>query len=160
MGHRTYKPITPGRRHMQIVTRDEITADKPEKSLVRGKRRINGRNNTGRVMMRHRGGGHKRRYRLVDFRRDKDEVKGKVATIEYDPNRSARIALLHYVDGDKRYILAPDGMKVGDKIVSSRHADIKPGNSLTLRYIPLGTTIHNVELRKGKGEQRSTQNDR
>jgi large subunit ribosomal protein L2 len=153
MGLKSYKPITPGRRFMQIVDRAEITADKPEKSLVSGKRRINGRNNTGRVMMRHRGGGHKRRYRLVDFRRDKDGVPGKVATIEYDPNRTARIALIHYVDGEKRYILATDSMKVGDVVGSGRDADVEPGNNLPLELIPDGARIHNVELKPGRGGQ-------
>jgi len=125
----------------------------PEKRLTRGKKRSSGRNNNGRITVRHRGGGHKRRLRAVDFRRDKIGVPGKVAAIEYDPNRSARLALIHYADGEKRYILAPDKLQVGDEIISSRNADIKPGNSLRLRHIPLGTVVHNVELKKGRGGQ-------
>ena len=125
----------------------------PEKRLTRGKKRSSGRNNNGRITVRHRGGGHKRRLRAIDFRRDKIGVPGKIAAIEYDPNRSARIALIYYADGEKRYILAPDKLQVGDEIISSRHADIKPGNSLRLRHIPLGTVVHNVELKKGRGGQ-------
>jgi large subunit ribosomal protein L2 len=147
------KPTSPGRRAQTYPDFAEITATKPEKSLVRPKPSTGGRNNLGRITTRFRGGGHKRLYRLVDFRRDKLEVPARVATIEYDPNRGARIALLHYVDGEKRYILAPLHLKVGDKVVSSDTADIKPGNALSLKSIPLGSQIHNVELKPGKGGQ-------
>ena len=154
MGIKYYKPTSPGRRFMSAPDFSELTPGKrPEKALLAGKTRSSGRNNHGRITMRHRGGGHKRRFRMVDFRRDKIGVPGKVVAIEYDPNRSARIALLHYVDGEKRYILAPDKLVVGESVTSSRHADIKPGNSLPLRYIPLGTVIHNVELKRGRGGQ-------
>jgi large subunit ribosomal protein L2 len=137
---------------MSALDFSELTEGKaPERSLIKGKPRSGGRNNYGRVTSRHRGGGHKRRYRVVDFRRDKIGVPARVAAIEYDPNRSARLALLQYADGEKRYILAPDRLAVGETVVSSRHADIKPGNSLPLRYIPLGTVIHNVELKIGGG---------
>jgi large subunit ribosomal protein L2 len=132
----------------------EITkGKKPEKSLLEHQTSTGGRNAHGRITSRFRGGGHKQRYRIIDWRRDKIGIAALVASIEYDPNRTARIALLHYVDGEKRYILAPDGMNVGDKVIASRHADIKPGNSMPLRHIPLGTLIHNVEMRKGKGAQ-------
>ncbi len=151
MGIRKYKPTTPGRRGMSVSDFDNITADKPLKSLTRPNPRKAGRNNNGRITTRHQGGGHKQRYRVIDFRRNKDGVPAKVATIEYDPNRSARIALLHYVDGEKRYILAPEGLKVGDRVESGEGADIKPGNSLPLRNIPVGTVIHAVELRPGGG---------
>src|SRR5919202_726150 len=154
MGIRKYKPTTPGRRGASVADFVEVTRSQPEKSLVRPLAKTGGRNASGRVTTRHIGGGHKRAYRVIDFRRhDKDGVPAKVAHIEYDPNRTARIALLNYADGEKRYILAPDGLKVGDTIVSSRNADIKPGNSLPLHAIPLGTSIHNIELKKGKGGQ-------
>src|SRR5690554_5987347 len=133
---------------------DEVTRTEPEKSLVRPIKRTGGRNHHGRVTSRFRGGGHKRRYRMIDFRRrDKEGVPAKVATVEYDPNRSARIALLHYADGEKAYILAPDGLKTGDTVLSSKNADVKPGNSMRLRHMPLGTLIHNIELKIGKGGQ-------
>ena len=153
MGIRAYKPTSNGRRQYTVSDFAEITTDKPHKALLSSSSSTGGRNVYGRITSRFRGGGHKQRFREIDFRREKIGVPAKVATIEYDPNRTARIALLHYVDGEKRYILAPDGMKVGDKIVSSRHADIKPGNAMTLRHIPLGTMIHNIELKKGKGGQ-------
>lgn len=148
-----YKPTTPGRRGMTVSTFEEITKTTPEKSLLEPLVSSGGRNNLGRTTVRFRGGGHKRRYRLIDFRRNKDGVPAKVAAIEYDPNRSARIALLHYADGEKRYILAPLGLKVGDVVESGPNADIKPGNALPLRNIPVGTLVHNIELRPGKGGQ-------
>ena len=148
---RKYKPTTPGRRGASVSSFDEITRDKPEKSLVEKGRSRAGRNAYGRITTRHQGGGNKRRYRKIDFRRDKDGVPAKVAHIEYDPNRTARIALLHYVDGEKRYILAPTGLKRGDRLVSGEGADIRPGNALPLRNIPVGTVIHAVELRPGGG---------
>ncbi len=151
MGIRKYKPTTPARRDMSVSDFDNITADKPLKSLTKPNPKKAGRNANGRITTRHQGGGHKQRYRLIDFRRNKDGIPAKVATIEYDPNRSARIALLHYVDGEKRYILAPDGLKVGDRVESGEGADIKPGNALPLRNIPVGTVIHAVELRPGGG---------
>ncbi len=155
MGVREYKPTSAGRRFMSVVTFDEVTKDTPEKSLINPARRTGGRNNVGRITTRHIGGGHKRKYRVIDFRRDKLEVAGKVAGIEYDPNRSANIALIHYVDGEKRYILAPVGLRVGDAVVSSRKGDteIKEGNTLPLKMIPLGTSVHNVEMKPGKGGQ-------
>jgi len=153
MGTKKFKPYTPNRRFMQISDFDEITKAEPEKSLVTPLRKTGGRNAAGRVTAWHRGGGHKRRYRIVDFKRDKQDVPARVAAIEYDPNRSARIALLHYADGEKRYILAPLGLAVGQKVISSSRADIKPGNSLPLQNIPLGTTLHNIEIRAGKGGQ-------
>ena len=153
MGLKTFKPTSPARRYYSVSDFADITKGYPEKSLTTGKRSTGGRNSYGRITTRFRGGGHKRALRVIDFRRDKIGVPAKVAAIEYDPNRTARIALLFYVDGEKHYILAPDGIKVGDMLVASRHADIKPGNSLTLRHIPLGTSIHNIELKKGKGGQ-------
>src|SRR3954468_16085054 len=150
---KSYKPTSSGIRFQTHHTFDEITKAKPEKSLTKGKMKTGGRASHGRVTSRFIGGGHKQKYRAIDFKRDKYGIPAKVAAIEYDPNRTARIALLHYVDGEKRYILAPDGLAVGTQLIASRHADIKPGNSLTLRHIPPGTTIHNVELRKGKGGQ-------
>ncbi len=153
MGTKSFKPITPGRRFMTVPDFEEITKSAPEKSLVEPLRRTGGRNNNGRVTSWHRGGGHKRKYRVIDFKRDKVNVPARVAAIEYDPNRSARIALLHYADGEKRYILAPAGLQVKDTVVSSAEADIKPGNALPLHNIPLGSTIHNVEIRPGKGGQ-------
>ncbi len=153
MGIKVYKPTSPGRRGMSVSTFEEITRTKPEKSLLRPLKKRAGRNNQGRLTVRHRGGGHKRRYRLIDFKRDKTGVPARVASIEYDPNRSARIALLHYEDGEKRYILAPLGIKVGDVIMSGPSADIRPGNALPLLNIPLGTLVHNIELQPGGGGQ-------
>ena len=153
MGIRAYKPTSPARRFYTVSDFKEITTDVPEKKLLESKARTGGRNHYGRITSRFRGGGHKQAYRIVDFKRAKIGVPAKVAEIEYDPNRTARIALLHYADGVKTYILAPDGLKQGDTVVSSRTADIKPGNSLPLAVIPAGTMIHNVELRKGKGGQ-------
>src|ERR671936_373034 len=152
MGIRKYKPTTPGRRGASVADFVEVTRSQPEKSLVRPLPKKGGRNNAGRVTVRHQGGGHKRAYRVIDFRRhDKDGVPAKVAHIEYDPNRTARIALLHYLDGEKRYIIAPKDLKQGDRIESGPRADIKPGNNLPLRNIPVGTTVHAVELRPGGG---------
>jgi large subunit ribosomal protein L2 len=150
---KTFKPTSAARRFYTVLDTSDITKSEPERSLTEHQTSKGGRNNNGRITSRFRGGGHKQRYRLIDFRRDKIGVPASVAAIEYDPNRTSRIALLHYADGEKRYILAPDGLKVGDKVVSSRHADIKPGNSLPLRHIPLGTMVHNVEMKKGKGGQ-------
>lgn len=147
------KPTSPGRRFQAYSTYEEVTCREPEKSLLKPLRKKGGRNVNGRVTARHRGGGHKRHYRVIDFKRDKVDIPAKVATIEYDPNRSARIALLHYVDGEKRYILAPLNLGVGDTVLSSDSADIKPGNALPLANIPLGTHIHNIELSRGKGGQ-------
>lgn len=153
MAVKLIKPTSPGRRFQTYSTFKEITAQQPEKSLLKPIKKSGGRNAQGRITARYRGGGHKRRYRVVDFKRDKADIPARVATIEYDPNRSARIALLHYADGEKRYILAPVGMQVGDILTSSETADIKPGNSLPLSRIPTGTIVHNVELRPGKGGQ-------
>ncbi len=153
MAVKKVKPTSPGRRAQSYTSFDEITSTTPEKSLLRVIKRTGGRNVHGRITCRHRGGGHKRHYRVIDFKRDKIGIPAKVATIEYDPNRSARIALLHYTDGEKRYILAPVNLKVGDTVVSGPEADIKPGNTLPLINIPLGTHIHNVELHLGKGGQ-------
>lgn len=153
MAIKKYKPTTPGRRGMTVYTFEEVTKAKPEKGLTRPLPASGGRNNAGRTTVRHRGGGHKRKYRVIDFRRTKDGVPAKVATIEYDPNRSARIALLHYVDGEKRYILAPVGLKVGDQVESGINADIRPGNALPLTHIPVGTVVHNIEMKPGKGGQ-------
>ncbi|KYF58003.1 50S ribosomal protein L2 [Sorangium sp. So ce315] len=153
MGIRSFKPTSPARRYYSVSDFKEITKVEPERSLLEQQTSTGGRNNNGRITSRFRGGGHKQRYRIIDFRRDKIGVPAKVAAIEYDPNRTARIALLHYVDGEKRYILAPDGLAVGATLLASRNADIKPGNSLTLRFIPPGTSIHNVEIKKGKGGQ-------
>jgi large subunit ribosomal protein L2 len=150
---RKYKPTSSGRRFMSVSTFEEVTKTEPEKSLVEPLTKKGGRNNQGRITTRHQGGGHKRRYRLVDFKRLKDGVPAKVAAIEYDPNRSARIALLHYADGEKRYILAPARLRVGDRVESGPASDIKPGNSLPLANIPTGTLIHNIELKPGKGGQ-------
>ena len=151
MGVKQYKPTSPGRRFQTVSDFAEITTSKPEKSLLAPLHKKAGRNNKGRITVRHQGGGNKRRYRIIDFKRNKDGVPAKVATVEYDPNRSARIALLHYVDGEKRYILHPNGLKVGDMVVSGPEADIKPGNALPLANIPVGTLIHAVELQPGKG---------
>lgn len=154
MAIRVYKPTTPGRRNASVSDFSDLTRSTPEKSLVRKKSKTGGRNSYGRMTSRHRGGGHKRQYRLIDFRRwDKDGVPARVAEIEYDPNRSARIALLNYADGEKRYIIAPEGIKQGDLIETGPKADIKPGNNLPLRNIPTGTTIHCVELKPGAGAQ-------
>jgi large subunit ribosomal protein L2 len=153
MAIRRYKPTSPGRRFQTVSTFDEITSTTPERSLLRPLVKSGGRNNHGRITNRHRGGGHKRRYRIIDFKRRKDGVPAKVATIEYDPNRSARVALLHYVDGEKRYILAPVGLNVGDTVMSGSGADIRPGNAMALQDMPLGITIHNIELAPGKGGQ-------
>ncbi|MDR9756793.1 MAG: 50S ribosomal protein L2 [Thermacetogeniaceae bacterium] len=151
MGTKKYKPTTPGRRFMSVVQNKELSDVKPEKSLLKPMRKKAGRNNTGRVTVRHRGGGVKRNYRVIDFKRDKDGIPAKVASLEYDPNRSANIALLHYVDGEKRYILAPLGLKVGQTVLSGKDADIKPGNALSLRNIPVGTMVHNIEMTPGGG---------
>ncbi len=151
MAVRKFKPTTPGQRHKVIGTFEEITASVPEKSLVYGKRSTGGRNNTGKMTMRYIGGGHKRKYRFIDFKRDKDGVPAVVKTIEYDPNRSARIALLFYVDGEKRYIIAPNGLVVGSTLMSGPTATPDVGNALPLQNMPLGTVIHNIELRPGQG---------
>ena len=151
MALRKRKPTSPGRRFQTVSDFSEITRDTPEKSLLAPKPRSGGRNSYGRKTARHRGGGHKRQYRIVDFKREKDGIPAKVATIEYDPNRNARIALLHYYDGEKRYILAPSQVKVGDVLQNGQGAEIRPGNALPLRYIPVGSTIHNIELRPGGG---------
>ncbi|MGB9852486.1 MAG: 50S ribosomal protein L2 [Candidatus Kapaibacteriota bacterium] len=153
MGIRVLKPITPGTRFYSIFTFEEITTDKPYEPLVVSLKRTGGRNNTGRITSRHRGGRHKRRYRIIDFKRDKRGIPAIVETIEYDPNRSARIALLKYEDGEHRYILAPDGLKVGDKILAGPEAEFKDGNALPLKNIPIGMFIHNIELKPGKGGQ-------
>ncbi len=153
MAVKRVKPTSPGRRFQTYATFEEVSKKSPEKSLVKILKKSGGRNNNGRITARHRGGGHKRYYRIIDFKRDKDGIPAKVAAIEYDPNRSARIALLHYADGEKRYILAPLNLKVGDSVMSGPEADIKPGNALPLANIPLGTQIHNIELRLGKGGQ-------
>ena len=150
---KTYRPTTPTRRFQTVVSRHDITKDKPEKSLVESKKGSGGRSSTGRVSSRFIGGGHKQAYRIIDFKRDKAGVPAVVAAIEYDPNRTSRIALLHYVDGEKRYILQPEGLKLGQKVVSGPEADILVGNALPLKNIPPGTTIHNVELKPGKGAQ-------
>jgi large subunit ribosomal protein L2 len=148
-----YKPTSPARRNMSVSTFEEITTSKPEKSLLAPLNKKAGRNNQGKITTRHQGGGHKRQYRLIDFKRNKDGIPGKVATIEYDPNRSANIALINYADGEKRYIIAPKGLKVGDVIESGPSADIRVGNALPLENIPVGTVIHNIELKPGRGGQ-------
>lgn len=153
MANRKFKPTSPARRNYDIADHSMLSKGGPEPKLTEPTFSSGGRNNTGRITSRFRGGGHKRRYRVIDFRRNKIGVPAKVAGIEYDPNRSARIALLHYADGEKAYILAPDGLSAGDTVVSSRHADVKPGNSMRLRHMPLGTLIHNIELKIGKGGQ-------
>ncbi|BDF57588.1 50S ribosomal protein L2 [Christensenellaceae bacterium] len=153
MAIKKYNPTSPGRRFMSVSAFEEITSTTPEKSLLVSLKKSGGRNVHGRITVRHVGGGAKRKYRIIDFKRDKDGIPAKVATIEYDPNRSANIALLHYMDGEKRYIIAPVGLKVGDKVVSGADADIKPGNALPLASIPVGTMIHNVEMKPGKGAQ-------
>lgn len=153
MAIKKYKPTTPGRRGMTGLTFEEITKKSPEKSLTVSFSKSGGRNNTGRITTRHHGGGHKQLYRIIDFKRNKDDIPAKVAAIEYDPNRNANIALLHYADGEKRYILAPKGLSVGMSVVSGAHADIKVGNALEMRNMPEGTIIHNIELKPGKGGQ-------
>lgn len=153
MAIKNYKPTTPGRRGMSTLSNEEITTNKPEKSLLEVKTKKAGRNNQGRITVRHQGGGEKKKYRVIDFKRNKFDIEGTVATIEYDPNRSANIALINYIDGEKRYIIAPKGLKVGMKIVSSEKADIKVGNALPLKNIPEGTTVHNIELKPGKGAE-------
>ena len=153
MAIKSFKPYSAGRRFMTVASFDEITTNKPEKSLLEPLKQHGGRNQQGRLTVRHQGGGHKRRYRIIDFKRMKDDMAATVMTIEYDPNRSARIALVQYEDGEKRYIIAPNGIKVGDKVYSGPESDIKPGNCLPLANIPLGTLIHNVEIKVGKGGQ-------
>jgi large subunit ribosomal protein L2 len=153
MGIKTYKPTTNGRRNMSVLTYEEITTSTPEKSLLEPLKKNSGRNNTGRITVRHQGGGEKQKYRVIDFKRNKDNIVGKVATIEYDPNRSANIALINYVDGEKRYILAPKGLEVGMEVLSGENVDIKVGNALPINQIPVGTLIHNIELHPGKGGQ-------
>ena len=153
MAVKTFRPTTPSRRNMTMATFDEITTNSPEKSLLVSLKKTGGRNAQGKITVRHRGGGAKRKYRVIDFKRNKDGVVGTVATIEYDPNRTAYIALVVYADGEKRYIIAPAGLKVGDKVESGADADIKPGNALPLKNIPVGTIVHNVELQVGKGAQ-------
>jgi large subunit ribosomal protein L2 len=153
MAVKKFKPTSPGRRGMTGATFEEITKRKPERSLIVPKRRSGGRNVHGRITVRHRGGGHRRHIRLVDFKRDKRDIPGRVAAIEYDPNRSARLALLHYIDGEKRYILAPLGLGVGDMVVAGPGAELRPGNSLPLANIPDGTMIHNIEMQEGRGGQ-------
>ena len=153
MAIRKIKPTTPGQRGMTVSTFEEITCNKPERSLLEDLKSTGGRNKSGRITVRHRGGGAKRKYRIIDFKRNKDGIPAKVATIEYDPNRSANIALLHYADGEKRYIIAPLGLAVGDQVISGEGADIKIGNALRIKNIPLGTMIHCIELKPGKGAQ-------
>jgi large subunit ribosomal protein L2 len=153
MGIKKYKPTSPGIRFQTVLTFEEITTREPLKALVQGTSKTGGRNNNGRITVRHRGGGHKRRFRVVDFKRDKNDVPGKVVNVEYDPNRSAHLALINYADGDKRYIIWPQSVKVGDSVVAGDRVDIKPGNCLPLKNIPLGTMVHNVEMKIGKGGQ-------
>ncbi len=153
MAVKTYKPTTPSRRWITTLDNKEVTKTRPEKSLTEPKTRISGRNNAGRITVRRRGGGHKRLYRIIDFKRNKDGVPARVAAIEYDPNRSARIALLHYADGEKRYILWPKGLEVGDQVESGENAPVRTGNCLKLKQLPQGTIVHNIELRQGKGGQ-------
>lgn len=153
MAIKVYRPTSPGRRGMSVSSFEEITRSEPERSLVTGGRKRGGRNNQGRITIRHQGGGHKRRYRLIDFRRDKLGVPARVETIEYDPNRTARVALLVYADGEKRYILAPLGVRVGDRLMSGAEAEVRSGNALPLANLPLGTVIHNIELQPGRGGQ-------
>jgi len=153
MAIKKYKPTSPARRFMTVSTFEEITKTEPERSLVEILKSKAGRNNYGKITVRHQGGGHKRKYRIIDFKRDKMDIPAKVAAIEYDPNRTANIALLHYADGEKRYIIAPHGLNVGDTVISSADADIKVGNTLPLRNIPVGTFVHNIELKAGKGGQ-------
>ena len=153
MGVKRYRPLTPSQRQMTVSDFAEITRSKPEKSLVQHLPTHSGRNGQGKITVRHRGGGAKIKYRLIDFKRNKDSVPAKVAAIEYDPNRTANIALLHYVDGEKRYILAPIGVKVGDMLMSGENAEVRPGNALPMKFIPVGTEIHNIEMKLGRGGQ-------
>ena len=153
MGIKKYKPITPGQRGMTVSTFEEVTKTKPEKSLTKSMSKHAGRNSHGKITVRHRGGGHKKKYRIIDFKRNKDGIEGKIAAIEYDPNRTVNIALVHYKDGEKRYIIAPRNLEVGDVIMSGADADIKIGNTLPIKNIPVGTVIHNIEMKKGKGGQ-------
>ncbi|MDR1701309.1 MAG: 50S ribosomal protein L2 [Sporomusaceae bacterium] len=153
MAVKSFKPYTPGRRFMTVADFSELSKVEPERSLTVQLKKHSGRNNQGRLTVRHQGGGHKRLYRIIDFKRNKDGIPAKVATIEYDPNRSARIALLNYLDGEKRYILAPNGLKVGDTVMSGPESDIKPGNCLPMKNMPVGTMIHNIEMKIGKGGQ-------
>lgn len=153
MGIKKYKPITPGQRGMTVSTFEEVTKTKPEKSLTKSMSKHAGRNSHGKITVRHRGGGHKKKYRIIDFKRNKDGIEGKIAAIEYDPNRTANIALVHYKDGEKRYIIAPRNLEVGDVIMSGADADIKIGNTLPIKNIPVGTVIHNIEMKKDKGGQ-------
>ncbi len=148
-----YKPTSPGRRFMSVSSFEEVTRGTPERSLTEHLKKHSGRNNSGSITVRHRGGGHKKLYRVIDFKRNKLDIPGRVATIEYDPNRSARIALINYADGEKRYILAPLGLSVGDSVMAGAKAEVRPGNSLPLANVPLGTTIHNIELKLGRGGQ-------
>ncbi|MTW86431.1 50S ribosomal protein L2 [Virgibacillus dakarensis] len=153
MAIKKFRPTSNGRRNMSVSDFAEITTDKPEKSLLSPLYKRGGRNNQGKLTVRHQGGGHKRQYRIIDFKRDKDGIPGRVATVEYDPNRTANIALIHYADGEKRYILAPKGLEVGQQVESGKNADIKLGNALALQDIPVGTVIHNIELKPGNGGQ-------
>jgi large subunit ribosomal protein L2 len=153
MGLKKLKPVTPATRFYMVSTFEEITKTEPEKALIVPLKSTGGRNNQGRITSRHRGGAHKKFYRIIDFKRDKNGIDAKVAAIEYDPNRNARIALLHYLDGEKRYIIAPDGLKAGDVVQTGEQAEIRAGNAMPLRNIPVGTTVHNVELKPGKGAQ-------
>ena len=153
MAIKKFKPTSPALRQMTVLVSDEITCNQPEKSLLVSLKKNSGRNAQGKITVRHRGGGNRRKYRIIDFKRNKDGIPAKVATIEYDPNRTANIALLHYADGEKAYILAPVGIKVGDTLMSGPQADIKPGNALALKNMPVGTVIHNIELKPGKGAQ-------
>lgn len=153
MAVKKYRPTSPGRRFMSVIHDEELSKKEPEKSLLRPLNKSGGRNSRGRITTRHRGGGHKRKYRVIDFKRNKFGIPARVAAIEYDPNRSSRIALLHYADGEKRYILAPLGLKTGDSVISDDVTDVKPGNSMPLKNIPLGTLLHNIEMKPGKGGQ-------
>jgi large subunit ribosomal protein L2 len=153
MAIKKYKPVTPSRRFFSVIDGGDITANKPYKPLTKGKKRIGGRNNAGRMTVRRRGGGAKKRYRVIDFKRDKREIDAKVVSIEYDPNRSARIALLNYTDGEKRYILAPDGLNVGDRVSAGKKVKVSPGNAMPIGNMPVGTVVHNVELSPGRGGQ-------
>lgn len=153
MGLKKLKPMTPATRFYTVSTFEEVTKTKPEKSLVAPLKNTGGRNNQGRITSRHRGGAHKKFYRIIDFKREKNGIDAKVATIEYDPNRNARIALLNYADGEKRYIIAPDGLKVGDVVQTGEQSEIRPGNAMPLKNVPVGTTIHNIEMKPGKGAQ-------
>ena len=153
MAIKKFKPTSPALRQMTVLVSDEITCNQPEKSLLVSLKKNSGRNAQGKITVRHRGGGNRRKYRIIDFKRNKDGIPAKVATVEYDPNRTANIALLNYADGEKRYILAPVGIKVGDTLMSGPQADIKPGNALALKNMPVGTVVHNIELKAGKGAQ-------